>query len=98
MIKEIKRSRLPKDVLFLIDILDNSELVDIDEDSKHLYYKYESLFKIKTDVIIPYYFSIARLLFDKFGIDYNVSDYIKLMYENVIISIENSKYYNYKIQ
>ena len=85
--KEVKRNRLPKEVLILIDILNNhsSDRHEFDIASMGV-----NLFYIKHNVITPLYYN-----FSYFYLLSGISR--KYQYELIELAIKNSKYSEYDI-
>ena len=68
LIKKIKYNRLPKEVLFLIDILNNVKNNHYNEDGFYIYNKIIRLFGVYNNGIKPQYFTIFLLFYDVFDL------------------------------
>ena len=103
ILKEIKKKRLPREVLYLIDrINDESSYYRIDDyefdiiDNKYTKY---TLFNINTvgKTIDPMKWNIFIVFDDILSRDISLTDFFPIDEESILLAIKNSKLSDYKI-
>lgn len=105
MIKEIKRSRLPKEVLFLIGLLNDDKYIKYDDNGKRtIEYNDETLFALLSNdfvdnTIIPYYRNMYKVFENvktiKTKKEHQISE-VKYK-EQALLAISNSIYSDYTL-